>query len=61
MNEPINDDEEILDKIRKFSRERRTPPESEREYVTRPEKYDYPIGIDPEGNPYPVHRGETSP
>ena len=58
MNEPV-DDEEILDKIRKFSHKQRNIPESKRTYVTRPEKYDYPIGVDSEGNPYPVHHGET--
>jgi hypothetical protein len=61
MNEPADDEAEILDKIRRFSDERRNTPESERKYVTRPEKYNYPIGIDPEGNPYPVHRRQTGP
>lgn len=54
MPEPT--DEEILERIRQFSRERRETAESDRRYVSRPEKYADPIGIDPEGKPYPVHR-----
>lgn len=56
MHEPTDDEREILEKIREFSDERRGTPESERKYVSRPEKYDYPIGIDPAGEPYPVNR-----
>ena len=52
MSEPTKD--ELLDKIRRWSEEKRSTPDSERRWVTRPEKYDYPIGIDPEGRPYPV-------
>jgi hypothetical protein len=52
MSEPTKD--ELLDKIRRWSEEKRSTPDSERRWVTRPEKYDYPIGIDPEGHPYPV-------
>ncbi len=45
---------ERLERIRRWSEEKKNTPESERHWVTRPEKYDYPIGIDPDGEPYPV-------
>lgn len=52
MPEPTND--ELLDEIRRWSEKKRATPESERRRVARPEKYEDPIGVDPEGRPYPV-------
>ena len=49
---------EDLVALRAYTSETRKPdedtPQSERRWVTRHERYDYPIGIDPEGHPYPV-------
>jgi len=42
VSEPT--DEEILEELERWSEEKRNAPESERRRVTRPEKYDYPIG-----------------
>ena len=46
--------EEKREEIRRWSEKKRSTPESERRWVVRPERYDYPIGLDPEGRPYPV-------
>lgn len=58
--EELTDDQkaEILDKIKKASEERQKIPESERKYAIRPERFNYLIGVDPEGNPYPVRPKE---
>lgn len=61
MDELPDGDAEILEELKKFSEKRRNTLESEREYVTRSDKYDYAIGIDAEGRSYPVHRGEVQP
>lgn len=58
MPKPTN--EERLERIREWSEKRRNALESERRWVTRPQRYDYPIGIDPQGRPYtvdPTRRG----
>lgn len=44
------EEQEILNKLRRDNEEREKIPPSERIPITNPDKYSFPIGIDDEGN-----------
>lgn len=52
----LSDDEKrrILAELEKFEQEKKNTPPSQRVPVVRPERFDFPIGLDEEGCKFPV-------
>ena len=56
MAELSDEDRQALERMRRAVEERDAIPPEERILVEDPERYEFPIGIDDEGNPFPTAR-----
>lgn len=51
-----DEEKKILEELREFSKQRDQIPLSQRRPITNPDKYNFPIGLDDNGKPFPVSR-----
>ncbi len=54
------DEQNILYEFRQFAKERDQIPKEHRRPISHPDKYNYPIGVDDNGNFFPVPSEQQS-